>query len=344
MDLDGKLLSTWLAEQSEGDFPTGFNYRNNYSALANHLSSIHKEVTPTSIHTDGGYLTDHGPDHIRKLVERISALLRAGSGAITPYEAYLLLAAVQFHDVGNIFGREKHEEKAADVMSDAGNLLPPDNIERRFIYTIASAHGGKEKDKLSTLPAKDHLRGFPVRPQLLAAILKFGDELAEDSERGARYSFDKGLIAAESEIFHAYALALNSVSIDKEARDVQLKFDMTRATALKKFKKKNKTSDAVEVYLIDEIMSRTMKTHFERVYCSLFMRPIIDLTSISVSIEISDDRGFNVLKKIVYRLQEAGYPDTDKNIYALCPELMAWENNGALDGKKLAITLGGLDG
>ena len=186
MNLDGKTLPEWLAIQDGTKFPVGFDYRSGYLALAAHLEAIHKEVTPTNIHIDGGYLTDHGPDHIRKLIRRISALLEGGKGDLTAYEAYLLLAAAQFHDVGNIYGRTKHEENSAEVMRDTGKFLPTDAVEQRFIYQIAQAHGGEDKSKLDTLIAEDYVRGEKVRPQLLAALLKFADELAEDSERGAR--------------------------------------------------------------------------------------------------------------------------------------------------------------
>lgn len=347
MELDGKMLPEWLAIQDQSEFPHGFEYRSGYVTLAHQLEqTVHKEVTPTNIRLDGGYLTDHGPDHIRKLIDRISALLRAGTGSLTPYEAYLLLVAAQFHDVGNIFGREKHEEKSAEVMRDIGTLVPQDVVEQRLIHTIAQAHGGEEKDKLSTMVANTHVRGKPVRPQLLAAILKFADELAEDSDRAARYSFTKGLLPPESEIYHAYALCLNSIVIDGVGREIQMRFDIPRDLALRHFTKKPRGGGPVQkAYLLDEVLARTLKTHFERVYCSRFMRSFIDLIGVSVQIEISNPTGFLVLERIAYRLQEAGYPDTSAtSIYAVCPDLSDWKDSKPLSGATLAERLDGANG
>lgn len=324
MKLRGKMLPEWLTAQDPKAFPSGRNYLAGYPTLVTHLNEhVHKKVTPTNIHIDSGYLTDHGPDHIEKLIERMGALLTATEERITPYEVYILLVAAQFHDVGNIFGRERHEEKSATVMQDAGTLLGIDSVEQRCIYRIAQAHGGEERDKLSKLPKLEHIQAQPVRSQLLAAVLKFGDELAEDSQRAARYPRAKGLLPPESEIYHAYAESLNSVVVDGPNREIMMRFDLSRKQALKTFLKKGKAGQQDKyTYLIDEIFARTVKTHFERVYCSRFLRPFINLDAISVTIEVTTDSGFAVLERITYRLEEAGYPDAaGQDIHKLCPNL-----------------------
>jgi hypothetical protein len=43
---------------------------------------------------------------------------------------------------------------------------------------------------------------------------------------------------------------------------------------------------------------------------------------VSVRIEVTDDTGYSILKRITFSLQERGYPDVEaKDIYSLCPEL-----------------------
>lgn len=343
MNLDGKTLAEWLRDQPASAFPPTHDYRSGYATLVTFLNkNVHSQVTPTNIHIDGGYLTDHGPDHIEKLIERISALLLVSDGEISAYEAYILLVAAQFHDVGNIFGREKHEEKSASVMEDAGALLGIDTVERRVIHKIAQAHGGENKDKLSTLSKVEHVNNKPVRSRLLAAILKFGDELAEDSQRAARYSRAKDLLPPESALYHAYAEALNSVTIDGPAASIAMRFELPRKNALQQFLKKGRDGKPDrQVYLIDEILARTLKTHCERLYCSRFMRPFIDLNAVSVAIEVTSDNGFNVLKKISYRLEETGYPESRaEDIYDLCPDLTNLDGLGRLNGDSLAAYLG----
>ena len=341
MDFGGRTIEDWFLGLAGTELPTGFNYQKNYAAMAANLASVHSEVTTTANVIDGGYLTDHGPGHIAKLISRITELLKAASDPITPYECYLLLTAAQFHDVGNIFGRERHEEKCREVMNDNLANLPPDTVERRKILEIAQAHGGEDKDKLSALAKSEHIRGQPVRMQALAAILKFADELAEDSERGARYSAKKGLLPPESAIFHAYALSLVDVHLDALAGMIAMRFDLKKSEALRAFPKKDKEGKTVETYLIDEILSRTVKTHYERVYCSRFMRPLVDVVGVSVRIEVTDDSGYSILRQISFSLHERGYPDVGaKDIYNLCPELEEWDGNGRFDGCHLARKLG----
>lgn len=306
MDFGGQTIEFWFQGQPSNAFPTGFDYQKNYAAMAANLVPLHAEVTSTANVIDGGYLTDHGPGHIAKLLSRISELLKVTPNPITAYECYLLLAAAQFHDVGNIFGRDKHEERCREVMNDNLSTLPPDAVERRKILEIAQAHGGQDKDKLSALAKSEHIRGKPVRMQALAAILKFADELAEDSERGARYSAKRDLLPPESAIFHAYALALIDIHLNADAGIIAMRFDVKKSDALRAFQKKDKRGQTVDTYLIDEILSRTMKTHYERLYCSRFMRPLVDVVGVSVHIEVTDDTGYSILRQITFRLQERG--------------------------------------
>ena len=57
------------------------------------------------------WLTDHGPKHIETVIRRASELAFAPDPVLSPYEVYILLLAIHFHDVGNIFGRERHEQR-----------------------------------------------------------------------------------------------------------------------------------------------------------------------------------------------------------------------------------------
>ena len=79
MNLDGKTLADWLHTQPSDKLPArNFNYQANYVALASNLEPLHKEVTATANRLDGGYLTDHGPDHIRKLIFENFGVVKCG--------------------------------------------------------------------------------------------------------------------------------------------------------------------------------------------------------------------------------------------------------------------------
>jgi hypothetical protein len=165
--------------------------------------------------------------------------------------------------------------------------------------------------------------------RFLAALLRFADELADDRTRASRFLMGEGKIPASSLIYHKYAHALHSVSVVKDA--VNLKFDLTAEDAMTPIKGDKRT-----VYLLEEIYARTMKMHRERLYCMRFLRPLIDIDRIDVTIEVFDHGYSQELATISYRLVEAGYPDETKpSIYVLCPVLFDHPYGSPLNGSNL---------
>ena len=127
MKLKGRTLDEWFkiaAENKKGDLrERGPEYRNQYDGTVMRMTTyVHPDVTKGAIAADGGFLTDHGPEHIRKVIARAGEMLDGTSCTLTVYEAYLLLMAIHFHDVGNAFGRKKHEEAARRVMDWVGTV------------------------------------------------------------------------------------------------------------------------------------------------------------------------------------------------------------------------------
>jgi hypothetical protein len=146
------------------------------------------------------------------------------------------------------------------------------------------------------------LFNHPVRKRLLAAILRFADELADDSTRADRVSLEKSLLPKGSEIYHRYSESLHSVKIEK--RNIQLGYEFTSALAIKQFEKHESNC-----YLLDEIYRRTLKMERERRYCMRFLRPFFDIDRIRVEIVIQSESDPLANDKITYTLEENGYPD-----------------------------------
>ena len=144
---------------------------------------------------------------------------------------------------------------------------PPIQLRSASVYDIAKAHGGEQKDKLSNMLRTDDVASQTVRPQMLAALLKLPTNLLkiQNVPRAIRQSTICSRRA--SEIYHEYALALQNVSIDKKTREVRFKFDIPRSKALRTFSKSSHNGEQ-DIYLLDEILARTLKTHCERLYCS----------------------------------------------------------------------------
>jgi hypothetical protein len=201
--LEGKTLNEWLAICPKSQFPGSgaTDYYERFKRIQDHLNQhVHPHVNAFAMRQDGGYLTDHGPDHIKTVIQRASRLAESPGCDLSAYEVYVLLVGIHLHDVGNIFGRDEHELKSDEIMEQLGPLLGDDTGEKFAIHKIAAAHGGRvngNKDKIRALSETDSLLGQDIRPRLLAALLRFADELADDRTRAARFLIDMGRIPQE---------------------------------------------------------------------------------------------------------------------------------------------------
>jgi hypothetical protein len=321
-------LDEWLSLQADNVFPfhNGIPYPRRYLNVSDYLNvNVHPHVEKGAIIQGDGFLTDHGPRHISTVIRRAGDLLRHPHGSypnLKPYEVYLLLVAAHLHDVGNIYGREGHETKLADIITHLNSLLGTDSVERRAVAKIASAHGGKRngsKDTIDELPSIDGLLGEDVRYQALAALLRFADELSDDSHRAASTLAALGVIPRESEVYHAYAAALHTVQVRPEERVVLLRFQFLKRDATRTYGKRNEN-----VYLLDEIYKRTLKMHFERQYCMRFTHGLVRIDAIDVRIDVYSDANSlsPCIEPIGYRLRDRGYPAiTAVSIKDYCPEI-----------------------
>jgi hypothetical protein len=318
-----------IDEKQKHIFPYDDKYVTRYSYLSNQFNTwIHPYVVKGAISIDGGYLNDHGPDHIKKVILRVSDLLKKCSINLSEYELYILLLSIHIHDVGNIIGRNDHEINSFDIIKKYGLDAGQDRIEWECIFDIAEAHGGHPKDKIGELTDIDVL-DFPIRKPLLAALLKLADELAEDRTRASRLQLLAEQLPDKAKIYHKYSYCLHSVKIDLEARQIKLSFDVEEKDLCRKYKKEVKKDGVLifeEVYLLNEIYERTYKTHLERMYCTRFTRPELQIDKIRVDIEITsekrDSRNKPLKYHIIYDLGEVGYPKySQEGLFSICPIL-----------------------
>ncbi|WP_146227945.1 HD domain-containing protein [Rhodobacter viridis] len=287
-------------------------------------------VTAGAIALDGrGHLTMHDREHVARVRQVASNLIAQSSSIdLTHYELTLLLIAIYLHDIGNILGRTGHERRIHEVLTAAGANLPVDQIEYATAKQIAGVHGGLvngSKDTISTLQEKPAVYGEHVRLRLLSAILRLADELADDPARANRVQLAAGALPPESEIYHVVASGLHSQMPDIGSREITLNFTFHDPDL---FKRKLGKGEG-QVYLLEEIFDRSMKTFNEARYCSRFMRPYLEFERVKVDIMIFDDR-LEPLHNIVYTIAEHGYGDQCLSIYEMAPELCAYNGNGKL--------------
>jgi hypothetical protein len=326
MKFEGKKnLEEWFLTLNPNSFPNNENYVSYYTTLKEKLKPVHKQVTQGADVTDGTSLTWHDESHIQTVIDKVSALLLYSNAEITAFEAFILLIAIQIHDIMNSDGREEHEGRAIEILQILGLSGVIDSVTTRTIGKIVNCHSGtfertgiKEKDKISYLVQHTYqLKGQKVRMQFLAALLRLGDEYADNEDRAMSYLLQLGKIQKTSEVHHKYAECLHSVDIIANSGITKLDFHIGVQDAVKMFDKYIKEKQTVEkIYLIDEVFSRILKCFYETIYCMRFLRPDISITKIAVHIEIEVET-HNKELFVDFELVERGYPLATDNILDL---------------------------
>lgn len=339
----GSNLENWLSCVPHDQFPNSQDYCKRYSSIKDWISSnVYDELKAATLFAEVVakkepiYLNNHGREHVESVISRATEFIK-DSCEIDPYQIYILLVAILIHDAGNIYGRENHELMCGKIMNGIGNLAGEESAEKRIILQVAQAHGGYvdgSKDTIGRLEPSVELYGRTICQPLLAAILRFADELADDSSRASRFMLKEKLLG-ESEIFHAYSDSLKSVRIDDGL--IRLKYELTRELIKNRLRGGGKKK-----YLIDEIFSRVAKMHMECRYCTRYIRPhtthpVAD--RISVRIDMYEGYEADKMIKVIedpiqFTIEEKGYPEIPKNgIYDLCPALK--DINGKSLSKKI---------
>ena len=336
-------IEQWFINRPQTEFPDEIDYVSNYKSIVDKLEPIHKQVNAGADFTDKTTLTRHDISHINKVIKKISHLLSYRSAKLSPYEVFILLVAVQIHDIKNIDGRDEHENNAVEIFNDLGIQGLIDSRLLKNIGFIASCHAGsymrenkKEKDKIGfLLQPLLYLDKFQIRPQFLSALLRLGDEYADDMERAMTHLLKIGKIKKDSIIHQKYAESLRNVAIKSDTGIVEFDFYLKIKDAVCTFPKYLKDENKYEEkFLLDEIFERTVKSHYETIYCMRFLRPLISVNKIKVTIEVEKTNVTDKTFTLPYEMIEKGYPNENLGIIDLCGESLR-KNGDYWNGKNL---------
>ncbi len=252
-------------------------------------------------------LTDHGVEHVKSVIAHAKDIL-SDIERLNGYEIYLLLVSIHFHDLGNISGREQHEQKIAEIIDKMGNDLPLDTSEKELVTSIATAHGGyvdkltRNKDTIRQVSPDTHYDGISIHPKVLASILRFADEISDDLNRSNFNGID---IPRENEVYHEYSKALTPVSILGDT--IRFKFRIPYDLTQKKIGKGNE-----EIFLYDEILNRMSKCMCELEYCRKYANGLIRPTTLDITIDVlKEGSSFQIIRDMgdSFRLTLHGYPN-----------------------------------
>lgn len=237
-------------------------------------------------------LTDHSDRHIVDVIDNAALLIGLkndfkGDIEDLPHdfsasEMFVLLIALVMHDIGNILKRYDHGSKVIEVWSKltSWNIWAPN--ERNIIIDICRAHSGKSKDgsfdtiKDLAVSRRYFFKNY-IRISVLAAIVRFADELAEGEHRTSHFLQKNGLIKDDSQIFHEYARCTR-VSFDREMGRIALTYHVeVNGSAVNKVQLRK---------LLKVIYVRALKLNAERQLARYYVDCFNKFRETSISLQI----------------------------------------------------------
>lgn len=221
-------------------------------------------------------LSDHGPEHIRNVLENVMSLISSDHTihGLTARELYILGLVVLFHDVGNLFGRDGHHTRIGEMYDWARGNDSASLREKKLILSAARAHTGValsgSKDTLLEVGEHDQFDQNSIKLREIASILRLADELAEGPQRTTEFFRTNIGYEPTSEKFHEYA-ASTHVLADRPNERICLTYDLQ----LERFElpANNARLDDLIAFL-DYVLHRVSKLDDERRY-TRFYCPIL---------------------------------------------------------------------
>lgn len=265
--------------------------------------------------------TTHGSRHIADLIRSLDKLAEAIAAEeprsrLGALEAYILLCAAHVHDAANVKKREDHPQRCSEVIQDYKALFA-NSAAIQQVYDVASVHGGVHptfgKDTFRSL---DFNNSQQPRLPLLAALLRFGDELSENPERVPELVAKHHQHSAESQLAFAYARSFRR--FDLRADHLYLTYGVYPDDAALQV-----TINGKAVTFFDFLEAKLDGIDREARYCSQYGRPHFHIAQVKVTVQVFERPVPSPMKAALNFTWPLfnGYPTTSEPICRRSPEL-----------------------
>lgn len=252
-------------------------------------------------------LTDHGPKHLADVMNKSYQLVKHDIDELNCAELYFLCIIIMLHDVGNIDGRDNHQNKITEFYNEIRGEDSSFNQERPLVFQAVSAHCGEskfgDKDTLKQLSENTNLIDLHLRLREIAAILRFGDELAEGPQRTCDYILKTASKKNKSLIYHVYA-QITTIYVNKELNRIAITYNIdvenkqVKTIGLKK--------------LLNFIYKRILKLDEERRYCKYYTNFLSPYKQTHVTFNVTK-KGVPVIDLPEIRLEDKFNIASDNN-------------------------------
>lgn len=170
---------------------------------------------------------DHGPGHIERVLEKLDQLVGgnpAKQQPLRPYELFLTMLSILYHDIGILRAREDHAGISSVFVEEEKNTYLVDPRDRDIISAAVVSHSSSKDIALETGRFSDEelIGNQSVRPRRIAALVRLADELDEDFRRADPAVQEKLDLPETSVFFWQFCQRVRGIRPDLESRSINL--------------------------------------------------------------------------------------------------------------------------
>ncbi len=197
------------------------NYFTRYVLLRDRL--LNNEYTQVMSGFVGG--NDHGPNHIRRVLSYLDMILAPKPlKHVRPYELFITMMAILYHDIGILRQRKDHAQISAILLALDSNDYVFDSLDKNLMEAAVVSHSSSVdiQEQCRAFSQIEHVRGNEVRPKVVAALVRLADELDEDARRADPAVEAKMNLSEPSKFYWRFNQCVRGVRPDPSSRIVYI--------------------------------------------------------------------------------------------------------------------------
>jgi hypothetical protein len=282
---------------------------------------------------------DHGPGHIERVLEKFEQLIDGNPArrpVLRPYELFLAMLSILYHDIGMLGGREGHADISALLVGDEHNDYLIDARDREVIRAAVVSHSGSKDIAEQTAGFADDelIGGQSVRPRLIAALVRLADELDEDFRRADPDLQSRLNVPEESRFFWEFCQHISGIKPDLAAHVINIDVRFTADDM-----GRNVVVNGRLMPFIVAFGDKLAKINRERVTVNFFLPEQVRYRYLKLSVKpLPGHKGWKHPREFVFGEYTSG-----SEFVAAFPEFLAKPASGWLRDSLRLIRAGDLD-
>jgi hypothetical protein len=229
-DVGGKVSDRFGIERSlkQAEGRVGQPLYAKYQVLKDRLFT--QEYSHWAAAFPGG--NDHGPGHIERVLEKLDQLLDGnahGKNLVRPYELFLCMMSILYHDIGLLRGRADHADISSLFVEEEHNDYLVDPADRDIISAAVVSHSSSKdiREELARFAIEELIGGHSIRPHLIAALVRLADELDEDFRRADPIVQRRLTLPADSKFFWEFCQRVRGIRPDRNSHIINMDIAFT---------------------------------------------------------------------------------------------------------------------